>query len=75
MREEYFRWFITAENYRGGNTFASSMRRAKGEAIALLNDTDKETLKPIIEAKVERKSPRDALALVYELKGSLPKPS
>lgn len=62
LREEYFRWFSKAEGYRGGNTFASSLRRAKNEAIELLSEADKTALKPILEAKAERKSPRDALA-------------
>jgi putative heme-binding domain-containing protein len=62
LREEYFRWFLTAETYRGGNTFASSMRRAKTEAIESLSSDEKSSLKPILEARAERKSPRDALA-------------
>ncbi|MBI1176494.1 DUF1080 domain-containing protein [bacterium] len=62
LREQYFRWFLKAESYRGGNTFASSLRRAKANAVALLSEADKETLKPILEARVERKSPRDLLA-------------
>jgi putative heme-binding domain-containing protein len=62
LREEYFRWFTTAEGYRGGNTFATSLRHAKKDAIALLSDDEKTSLKPILEAHIERKSPRDALA-------------
>ena len=34
LREEYFRWFVTtAAAYRGGNTFASSLRTIKAQAI------------------------------------------
>jgi putative heme-binding domain-containing protein len=62
LREEYFRWFLTAENYRGGNTFASSLRRAKNEAIGSLRDADRNALQPILEARVERVSPREVLA-------------
>lgn len=62
LREEYFRWFLVAESYRGGNTFASSLRRAKNEAIDLLSEGDKTSLKPILEARVPYKSPREALA-------------
>jgi len=62
LREEYFRWFITAENYRGGNTFASSLRRAKNDAVQTLSEADQAALKPILEARVVRKSPRDTLA-------------
>jgi putative heme-binding domain-containing protein len=62
LREEYFRWFIGAENFRGGNTFASSLRRAKTDAVEGLSEEQKTMLKPILEAHVEHKSPREALA-------------
>ena len=62
LREDYFRWFIGAGNFRGGNTFASSLRRAKDDAVKNLSAEMKATLKPILEAHVEHKSPREALA-------------
>jgi len=62
LREDYFRWFTRAESYRGGNTFASSIRRAKSEAVALLSESEQTALKPILEAKAERQNPRDLLA-------------
>lgn len=62
LRQEYFRWFVTAESFRGGNTFASSLRHAKEDAVATLSDEQKNDLKPILEAHAEHKSPRDALA-------------
>ena len=62
LRERYFRWFTLAESYRGGNTFASSLRRAKSDAIATLSDAEKTALRPILEAQPERTSPRDLLA-------------
>ena len=62
LREEYFRWFVTADNFRGGNTFASSVRRAKKDAVESLTDDEKAALKPILDAHIERKSPREALA-------------
>jgi putative heme-binding domain-containing protein len=62
LREEYFRWFATGENFGGGNTLVSSLRRAKNEAVERLSQADKEALKPILEARVTRKSPREALA-------------
>ena len=62
LREEYFRWFVTAEIFRGGNTFASSLRAAKKEAVENLSADEKAALKPILEAHTERKSPREALA-------------
>ena len=62
LREQYFRWFIKAEGYRGGNTFARSLLTAKGNAVALLSESEKEALKPILEARGQTQSPRTALA-------------
>jgi putative heme-binding domain-containing protein len=62
LRQEYFRWFVSAESFRGGNTFESSLRRAKKDAVGNLNDDEKSALKPILEAHAEHKSPREALA-------------
>ncbi|MEX2139397.1 MAG: family 16 glycoside hydrolase, partial [Pirellulales bacterium] len=62
LRERYFRWFTLAESYRGGNTFASSLRRAKTDAVAMLSDEERSALRPVLEAQAERRSPRDLLA-------------
>jgi putative heme-binding domain-containing protein len=63
LREEYFRWFVdVASAYRGGNTFASSLRTIKDQAIATLSDAERTALKPILDAQPTRKSPRDLLA-------------
>lgn len=61
LRQEYFRWFVTAEDFRGGNTFASSLRRAKKEAVDNLSDDERASLKTVLEAHTEHKSPREAL--------------
>src|SRR5206468_7534981 len=61
LREEYFRWFVTAESFRGGNTFDSSLRRAKKDAVENLSAAEKSALKPILEAHAEHKSSRAAL--------------
>ncbi len=63
LREEYFRWFVTeAAAYRGGNTFANALRTIKTQAIATLSDDERQALKPILDARPERKSPRELLA-------------
>ena len=63
LREEYFRWFVTkAAGYRGGNTFASSLRTIKSQAIATLSSDERAALRPILDARPDRKSPRDLLA-------------
>jgi putative heme-binding domain-containing protein len=63
LREEYFRWFITtAAGYRGGNSFASSLRTIKSQAMETLSSDERAALRPILEAQPDRKSPRDLLA-------------
>jgi putative heme-binding domain-containing protein len=62
LREEYFRWFVQAQAYRGGNTFAGSLRRGKENAVALLSAEEKAALAPILEARSERRSPQEILA-------------
>jgi putative heme-binding domain-containing protein len=63
LREEYFRWFATdASAYRGGNTFATALRRIKTQAIANLSDEERVSLQPILDARPTHKSPRDLLA-------------
>ncbi|HMC12290.1 MAG TPA: c-type cytochrome, partial [Pirellulaceae bacterium] len=63
LREEYFRWFTTtATAYRGGNTFASSLRRISTEAQATLTDDEKHVLAPVLAAPPQPKSPQELLA-------------
>jgi putative heme-binding domain-containing protein len=62
LRERYFRWFTLAQSYRGGNTFASSIRRAKSDAVETLSNEERTALRPILEAEPQRTSPRDLLA-------------
>src|SRR5204863_2336967 len=63
LREEYFRWFnTTAAAYRGGNTFASSLRRISTEAQATLSEDEKRSLAAVLEAPPQPKSPQDLLA-------------
>src|SRR5690349_1178954 len=61
-REEYVSWFVTAEHILAGNTFASSLREAKKDAVENLSTDEKAALKPILEMHCEQKSPRAALA-------------
>ncbi len=63
LREEYFRWFITeAAAYRGGNTFASSLRTIKAQAIESLSEQERTALKSILDAQPAGKSTRELLA-------------
>jgi putative heme-binding domain-containing protein len=63
LHEQYFRWFVdTASAYRGGNTFAGSLKTMKELAIANLSEEERVALKPILEAQPNHQSPRDLLA-------------
>lgn len=63
LREEYFKWFVDkAPNYRGGNTFASSIKTMKTEAVKGLSDSEKKSLQAILDAKPKKESPRQAMA-------------
>jgi len=62
LREEYFRWFLKAANFKGGASLAGFLRDMKNDAVATLSEEEKNTLKPILEARPERKSPLELLA-------------
>jgi putative heme-binding domain-containing protein len=63
LREEFFRWFVTkAAAYRGGNTFAGSMRTIREQAIGNLTDEEKLALKSILEETPKQTSPQELLS-------------
>jgi putative heme-binding domain-containing protein len=62
LREEYFRWFLKAANFKGGASLAGFLRDMKNDAVATLRGEEKEMLKPVLEAKPERKSPLELIA-------------
>src|SRR5262249_51175033 len=63
LREEYFRWFVTtAAAYRGGNTFASSLRTIKAQAMETLTADERAALRPGLEEQPGQKSLRELLA-------------
>jgi putative heme-binding domain-containing protein len=51
QREEYFSWYLKAANYKGGASFQGFLKLMKGDAEATLTAQEKETLRPILEAK------------------------
>ncbi len=52
-RKEYFRWFLKAANFKGGNSFGGFMDNIKRDAVATLTPEEKTALKPILEAKAD----------------------
>ena len=51
LRKEYFSWFLKAGTFKGGMSFEGFMNNIKNDAVALLSDREKASLKPILEAK------------------------
>jgi putative heme-binding domain-containing protein len=51
LRADYFKWFVKAANYKGGNSFAKFLTLIKADAVNLLGESDKVALKPVLEAK------------------------
>src|SRR5207247_10370072 len=61
-REEYFRWFLKAANFKGGASLSGFMRDMKNDAEATLSEAEKNTLKQVLEAKQQRKAHLELLA-------------
>jgi putative heme-binding domain-containing protein len=61
LREEYFRWFLKAANFKGGASLAGFLRDIKADAVSTLSDSEKVALKDVLEAKPEIKSPLQAI--------------
>jgi putative heme-binding domain-containing protein len=57
QRDNYFGWFAKASGYRGGHSFIGFVNNIKKEAVAKLSPEEKESLKPILEAKVKVETP------------------
>lgn len=56
-RENYFKWFLHAANYKGGASFDLFVGEIKTDAIKGLSDVEKLALKPVLEAKPEVRPP------------------
>ncbi|HVK59094.1 MAG TPA: c-type cytochrome, partial [Candidatus Kapabacteria bacterium] len=61
LREEYFRWFLKAANFKGGSSLNGFLRDIKVDALENLSEADQVALKPILESKPEKVSPLQAL--------------
>lgn len=57
LRKAYFEWFVRAQTYRGGASFATFVKNIRDEAVAMLSDEEKVELKPILEAKPDVTAP------------------
>ncbi len=57
LRQQYFTWFVKAAGFHGGNSFPGFMRNIKKDAVANLSESEKDELKPLIEAKPQASGP------------------
>ena len=57
QRKEYFRWFLKAAHYKGGNSFGGFLKNIKDDAVATLTESEKQALKPILEAQPTAAAP------------------
>jgi len=62
QRKTYLNWFLRAASFRGGASFDKFVENIKTEAVANMPDDVRAELKPLIDAKAERKSPLEAFA-------------
>jgi len=62
LREEYFRWFLKAGNFKGGASLAGFMRDMKNDALATLTEQEKAALASVLAEKAQKKSPQEMLA-------------
>lgn len=66
LQTDYFQWFLKAANYRGGASFAKFIEFIRNDAVASLNNAQKESLKELLAQKPERISALENLGSVFE---------
>ncbi len=67
LRETYFKWFLKAASYRGGASFGNFVEYIKNDAIKDLSASEKDTLKPILEAQPEVQTPEAVMAAMMKI--------
>ncbi|MEO8497911.1 MAG: heme-binding protein, partial [Planctomycetota bacterium] len=60
LQAAYFAWFTRAAGYRGGASFTLFVEEIKQDAVALLSESDKARLQPILDAKPATDAPQPA---------------
>ena len=61
LRTDYIEWFRNAANYRGGASFEIFIENIRNEALATLTPKERSDLAEVLNRKVEKKSPTEAL--------------
>lgn len=65
LKNDYFEWFLKAANYRGGASFDKFIQFIRDDAVASLDESQKESLKEILSKKPERKSALENLGEIF----------
>lgn len=56
-REQYFQWFVDAQNARGGNSFGGYIDNVRTQAISRLSESDKSALAEVLNRQAESTDP------------------
>ncbi len=65
LQTKYFEWFLKAANYRGGASFEKFIEFIRNDAVASLNEEQKESLKEVLAKKPEKKSALENLGEIF----------
>ena len=63
LREAYFSWFPKASAYKGGNSFGGFMTRIRNDSLADLSDSEKASIKSLLDAKPASSAPAVAASV------------
>ncbi len=66
LRTAYFEWFLKAASFRGGASFSKFIEFVRNDAVASLNDAEKEELREVLAREPVIKSPIELLASTME---------
>lgn len=66
LHTAYFEWFLKAGSYRGGASFEKFIQFIRNDAVASLNDSQKQTLAAVLEKKPVRKSALENFGRIFE---------
>ena len=65
LRTAYLEWFLKAASYRGGASFEKFIQFIRDDAVASLNDAEKDELKEILAIKPKKKSALENLGAIF----------
>ncbi|MCP4854062.1 MAG: c-type cytochrome [Fuerstiella sp.] len=66
LRTAYLEWFLTAANYRGGDSFARFIEFIRDDAVDSLGEAETKMLAEVLERKPQRRSALENLGRIFE---------